>query len=152
MESQAFYISALQTEFTLRLVEALAQTLSRQAVTWCAQLPSPSNLPPKCCRISSSYLQSTSAGSTSSRSSADSPSCSRTWRTWRRRPCTFHNIPTYLEHSTPYVTLLLLFLLCRRTDEEKLLISACISCLKVVMNNKVLQPKNNTMKRIIQSV
>lgn len=40
MESQAFYISALQTEFTLRLVEALAQTLSRQAVTWCVQPPS----------------------------------------------------------------------------------------------------------------
>lgn len=44
-----------------------------------------------------------------------------------------------------------LFLLCRRTDEEKLLISACISCLKVVMNNKVLQPYiiNNNIKRII---
>jgi hypothetical protein len=48
MESQAFYISALQTEFTLRLVEALAQTLSRQAVTWCVQ--------PKCCMTQVDFI------------------------------------------------------------------------------------------------
>ncbi|ELR15247.1 Diaphanous FH3 Domaincontaining protein [Acanthamoeba castellanii str. Neff] len=82
MESQAFYISALQTEFTLRLVEALAQTLSRQAVTWQHQ------------------FEKLGGFAFMLKNLAD------------------------LEKKTV------------RTDEEKLLISACISCLKVVMNNK----------------